>query len=343
MVRSINVLGRPGSTGKHLIILIAIIGIPPVFAADDSKQLNSDAIAAMRASEFEQAEALFKKALAASQNSADHYDNTVKSNLAVLYRKIGKTDQADVLDKEVATSQGKSTNLSSVEFSNLSTKDCIDFARSQVNRIASAKVCRPVNVVISSAKATLKSDGNASVRILGTSGNQVIQVEMVLAKGPSGLILESSKCDAFVPVEASGMRMSLAANPNSSNDNNNAVNRGSSTVKPVPQQTSAPPQFGGRNISGRLRVLDFSTSWCKWCHKFAPDFQDVASRYGAQADFETLDGDDPNVAPLKAQYGVSGYPTIVFTDSSSQLIDLISGAPSREVFEGKVKSLLGIQ
>jgi thioredoxin-related protein len=54
-----------------------------------------------------------------------------------------------------------------------------------------------------------------------------------------------------------------------------------------------------------------------------------------------LDGDDPKNEALKEKYGVTGYPRLVFTDSSGAKLDEIAGAPGRDDFEDRVKRLLG--
>ncbi len=96
-------------------------------------------------------------------------------------------------------------------------------------------------------------------------------------------------------------------------------------------------------ISGKLKVLEFSTSWCGVCKKFAPDWDDISNTYRQKADFQTLDGDDAANEVLKTKYGITGYPTFIFTDNSGKMLDQISGAPSRDDFESKIKGFLGLK
>lgn len=96
-------------------------------------------------------------------------------------------------------------------------------------------------------------------------------------------------------------------------------------------------------ISGKLKVLEFSTTWCGYCKKFAPDWDDVSNTYRQKADFQTLDGDDAANEVLKTKYGITGYPTIIFTDNTGKMLDQMSGAPTRDDFENKIKSFLGVK
>lgn len=71
----------------------------------DFQQLNADGIKAMRAGDFKKSEELFKRAL--TDCSAEHH-KTLKGNLAVLYRKMGKDDDALELELQVNdTASGK--------------------------------------------------------------------------------------------------------------------------------------------------------------------------------------------------------------------------------------------
>lgn len=71
----------------------------PVFAEDATwQELNKEAINAMRQNQFEQAETLFKKALDRYQPDRSLGDMTIKTNLAVLYRKTGRDAEANELD-----------------------------------------------------------------------------------------------------------------------------------------------------------------------------------------------------------------------------------------------------
>lgn len=132
---------------------------------------------------------------------------------------------------------------------------------------------------------------------------------------------------------------SVAGSPTVSSSSSSAGRSGS--VPALGNLLAGMPGVAGAapKISGRLKVIDFSTSWCKGCKSFEPEFHAVASKYGGQADFETLDGDNPSVAGMKSEYGVTGYPTVVFCDSNKHLETI--PAPTRSALEGKIRYFLG--
>ncbi len=90
----------------------------------------------------------------------------------------------------------------------------------------------------------------------------------------------------------------------------------------------------GQRASGRLKIIEFSTSWCGYCKKFAPIWDDVSSELRSQVDFVKLDGDDDANNAIKAKYNVTGYPRLVFTDKTGvELLNHRGGFNSPEEFK----------
>ena len=115
-----------------------------------------------------------------------------------------------------------------------------------------------------------------------------------------------------------------------------------STSAATPRSTgSVQVTASAPKVVGRLKVIDWYTDTCAPCKVFAPDFEDIASKYGGQADFQKMNGEDPSNETLKKKYGVHGYPQIIFTDSTGAKLDEIQGAPPKAFFEAAVRRWLG--
>ncbi len=67
------------------------------------RQLNARAISAFRQGNNAEAEALYKKALEAYIPEKEHYDQTIKHNLALLFRATGKTEEAAVIESSLGS------------------------------------------------------------------------------------------------------------------------------------------------------------------------------------------------------------------------------------------------
>lgn len=80
--------------------------------------------------------------------------------------------------------------------------------------------------------------------------------------------------------------------------------------------TSSPQAV--RNDLGRCKVIMFETSWCHYCHEFAPDFDAAANKYRGKMDFERVDAEQN--ADLKERYGVKSYPRLVYLDGKGKVL-----------------------
>jgi thiol-disulfide isomerase/thioredoxin len=88
---------------------------------------------------------------------------------------------------------------------------------------------------------------------------------------------------------------------------------------------------------GRCKVLMFETSWCHYCHEFAPEFDEAANKYRAVMDFQHIDAEDPANFDIKQKYGIKSYPRLVYLDGKGNLLY----NEGRGAFADRVKELTG--
>jgi thiol-disulfide isomerase/thioredoxin len=92
-----------------------------------------------------------------------------------------------------------------------------------------------------------------------------------------------------------------------------------------------------RQKLGRCKVLMFETSWCHYCHEFAPHFDDVAGKNRNTMDFQRLDAEAPSNAGLRQKYNVRSYPRLVYLDGSGNVLYNEGRGP----FDVRVQQLAG--
>lgn len=178
----------------RLPLMILLVGLVLPCEAADYRELNGEGIAALRSGEYPRAETLFKEALASYQPGADKYDNTIRSNLAVLYRKMGRADEAEAIEAQVAAAEGRSVASAGPT----SEKDYINFARQHLNEIVGAKLQHPVSVALTSAHVMKRPSGDMAVNFNGSTGDRLVSVEVVVSRGLTGqLAIAGSSCEAF--------------------------------------------------------------------------------------------------------------------------------------------------
>jgi thiol-disulfide isomerase/thioredoxin len=98
---------------------------------------------------------------------------------------------------------------------------------------------------------------------------------------------------------------------------------------------AAPPAFSG--TYGTPKIVDVYTDWCGWCKKFEPTFEQAQSKFAGKVTFERVNAELPENKPLPQNWGVTGYPTVVFIDGAGNVVDVIHGAPKTyEIFEARI-------
>ncbi len=93
---------------------------------------------------------------------------------------------------------------------------------------------------------------------------------------------------------------------------------------------------------GKIKIIEFSTKWCRVCKIFDPVFDQVqrSNKYGASCEFKRLDGEEAQNQQLLAKYGVTGFPTTIFADSKGKQITRFSGGTNADGLMSYIDSAL---
>jgi len=116
------------------------------------------------------------------------------------------------------------------------------------------------------------------------------------------------------------------------------------------------PVAEASTLAGReqkIRMFDFSAAWCGPCRILEREvFADpeLSSMLNGSLipvkimDRQREDGrNSPAVAQLQEQYGVQGFPTLVFADPSGAMIDRVDGYPGKAEIENRLRNAIAIQ
>lgn len=109
---------------------------------------------------------------------------------------------------------------------------------------------------------------------------------------------------------------------------------GSSVI--ASSSSSGPGAQAGRSttkVSGRLKVIEFYTDWCGQCKKLTPAWEKISSDFRGKADFQTLNAETDGQEEAK-KFAVTGYPTIIFTDSSGKELKRVIGPNPSSIVAG---------
>ena len=124
------------------------------------------------------------------------------------------------------------------------------------------------------------------------------------------------------------------------------------------------PRVGGGEVSladsnGRVRLVDFWTTWCPPCREEIPMLNELQLAYGErgfdilaispeEADIlEEFQAENPveyisliGTEELVHEYGALGYPTAFLIDGDGYVVDFFFGPKPRSVLEEKIEELL---
>lgn len=88
-------------------------------------------------------------------------------------------------------------------------------------------------------------------------------------------------------------------------------------------------------------IIDLYTTWCPYCTKFAPLFQQAARDFNGRVICKSLNAEDEGNRKLVKKFKVTAFPTILFLDGQGNLIEKLQGAPqSLPDFESRVNDFL---
>ncbi|MBS2008466.1 MAG: hypothetical protein JST01_15575 [Cyanobacteria bacterium SZAS TMP-1] len=126
--------------------------------------------------------------------------------------------------------------------------------------------------------------------------------------------------NAADPTLKSYASSALAAIPAGGAAHASGTGSGSTAPAARPTDFSAPQAVASTQPKklGRCKVLMFETSWCHYCHEFAPHFDEVANKYRGSMDFQRVDAEQD--IGLKEKYGIHSYPRLVYLDGSGNVL-----------------------
>lgn len=93
---------------------------------------------------------------------------------------------------------------------------------------------------------------------------------------------------------------------------------------------------------GRLKVIEFYTTWCHVCREYEPQFEKAQSDYSSKCDFQRLNAEDGDNLNLVKKYKIAAYPTTVFADSSGKVVNIFSGSTSARHLGGMIDECMAL-
>ena len=176
-----------------------------------------------------------------------------------------------------------------------------------------------------------------------------------------------SKRFAFVGLLALGLLLLPACSAptaSSADDTEAASSDASKSDEPRVAPAFTLPRVGGGEVSladtdGRVRLVDFWTTWCSPCRDEIPMLNELQLAYGErgldiiaispeEADvLEEFTAENPveytsliGTEELVHEYGALGYPTAFLIDGDGYVVDFFFGPKPRSVLEKKIEELL---
>lgn len=103
-------------------------------------------------------------------------------------------------------------------------------------------------------------------------------------------------------------------------------------VAPTPRSAASTTSPAATPAAGPVRLYDFGAVWCPPCNLMAAEVLENPEHAGALAGLElvAIDVDRPESWPLKDQYAVGGYPTLVAVTADGAEVDRLVGYPGAE-------------
>lgn len=111
---------------------------------------------------------------------------------------------------------------------------------------------------------------------------------------------------------------------------------------PTPSQVSAQPLLAAHAAALRYHypmVIDFYSRTCDVCKRLAPKVSQAERQWKGRVVFLRALWEDPSIQPLAAKYGVSGFPTLIFVNSSGEYSDLLMGDVPLQDIVDRIKPL----
>jgi len=93
--------------------------------------------------------------------------------------------------------------------------------------------------------------------------------------------------------------------------------------------------------SGKPVMVDFYTEWCSWCKKLDADTYTNSNIQKLAEKFICVKVDADKAPETATKYGVSGYPTIIFLNSSGTPVERVIGYKGPAPFGQTMSAVLG--
>ena len=101
--------------------------------------------------------------------------------------------------------------------------------------------------------------------------------------------------------------------------------------------------FRGMDRGGEAakpKVIEFTAKWCDPCQQLKPIMAKAKADYADQVEFITVDIDDPKSEKIIEDYEVSPIPTLIFLDSSNQVITYSVGYSGENGLKAGIKKIV---
>lgn len=85
-------------------------------------------------------------------------------------------------------------------------------------------------------------------------------------------------------------------------------------------------------------LVEFYTDWCGYCKRSAPTMSALADEYGDRMVFVKIDGD--KARGITREYGIRGYPTILFFNNGEETGRIVGARPEEEI-RNAIESAVG--
>lgn len=165
---------------RLLALLLLLTGFTciPASAQDNEpvyRQLNAKAIDAFRAGKFAEAEEFYKKALESYAPEKSQYDRTIKRNLAVLYRRAGRIDEAKTIETALGDHVGEATRAETGQVLPVITPTLMPLAEmGKVSVVPGSKPALPKQATAPTRPTPPKTDSRANTPMSPEDTNVLI-------------------------------------------------------------------------------------------------------------------------------------------------------------------------
>ncbi|MCP5097088.1 MAG: thioredoxin family protein [Chloroflexi bacterium] len=86
-----------------------------------------------------------------------------------------------------------------------------------------------------------------------------------------------------------------------------------------------------------LTIVDFTADWCPPCRMMHPVYQQMATKFGDQIQFLTVNGDEN--PELISRYSIQAFPTFAFFQDG-QIVNRLIGARASGKFEVEIQAFI---